>query len=195
MSLRLPRSWQVIAGLLLIGLLLLLRQPLEAGMLGHMLLQFPLLLGAGALLSPALPEGLQTRLALYNQIGITGLTLAAGVTGLWMIPRLLDLAVASAAVDAAKFASLALTGLALRLSWPLAVRAMHAFFLIGWAMMSATAGLLYQDAPVRLCNSYLGTEQTQVGSGLIVLSAALVICWFGLLLGEPTTARPAQHLH
>ncbi|HEY9102846.1 hypothetical protein [Chitinimonas sp.] len=195
MNQHLTPRWQMTAGLLLIVLLTLLRQLLEARMLSHMLLQFPLLLLAGALLVPALPNRLGGRLGRYNQIGITGLTLAAGVSSLWMIPRLLDLVVASTAVDAAKFASLILTGFALRLSWPLAVRTMQAFFLIGWAMMSATVGLLYQDAPVRLCNSYLGAEQTQVGSGLIVLSAALVICWFGLLLGEQPTTRPAQRLH
>ncbi|GAB3246523.1 hypothetical protein [Chitinimonas naiadis] len=173
----------------IVALMLLFRQALEARMAWHMLCQFPMLILAGWLLAPALPAGLRRLIASYNQIGLAGFTLAATVVSLWMIPLALDLAVSDRSTDLYKFASLLAAGLALRLSWALAAKPLQAFFLIGWGMMTATAGLLYQEAPVRLCNSYLADEQVITGTGLIIVATAIVIIWFAFALNDKTAPR------
>ena len=173
----------------IVALMLLFRQALEERMAWHMLCQFPMLILAGWLLAPVLPAGLRRLIASFNQIGLTGLTLATTVTSLWMIPLALDLAVSDWSADLLKFASLLAAGLALRLSWALAAKSLQAFFLIGWGMMTATAGLLYQEAPIRLCNNYLANEQVITGTGLIIVATVTVIGWFAFALNDSAAAQ------
>ena len=94
------------------------RAMLEASMATHMLVQIPLAAAAGALLAPSLPLRLRELLGRWNDYGIPGTVLALGISAYWMIPRALDAALASAAVEAMKFVSLPLlVGLPLALSW------------------------------------------------------------------------------
>lgn len=157
----------------------------------HMLVQFPLLMLGAALLVDALPAASRNRLGSFNQLGISGLTFAVLVSSVWMIPRALDLAVQVGWVDGLKILTLLLAGMAVRLSWPRAVLSLQAFFLIGWAMMTATIGLLYQEVPMRLCTSYLQDEQTNTGIGLVALSGSLVLVWFGQSLNAMVRRKPS----
>jgi hypothetical protein len=43
--------------------------------------------------------------------------------------------------------------------------------------MTATAGILYQQADRQLCLSYLTEMQTVTGRGLVVAAAVLVAVW------------------
>ncbi|ODS96296.1 MAG: hypothetical protein ABS56_13850 [Lautropia sp. SCN 69-89] len=170
---------QALAGAAAIALLALpvVRKPMEAGMATHMLAQFPLLVTAGALLAAACPDWLRSRIARWNALGIAGLVAAAGVLALSMIPRLLDLALADPRIDAAKWLALLLCGAALRLSWRPAGLVVQGFFLGNVLPMMAVAGVLYQEASARLCNSYRLDEQAFVGQALVGLAGAVAVAW------------------
>jgi len=175
---RTPRL-QAMAGAAAIALLALpaVRGPMEAAMATHMLAQFPLLVAAGALLAAACPAGLRSRIARWNALGIAGLVATAGVLGLSMIPRLLDLALADPRIDAAKWLALLLCGAALRMSWRPAGLVVQGFFLGNALPMTAVAGVLYQEASARLCNSYRLDEQELVGQALVGLAGAVAAAW------------------
>ncbi len=143
----------------------------------HMLLQFPALIAAGALLASACPASLRRSVARWNVLGIAGLCASAGVLALSMIPRLLDLALVDARVEAAKWAALLLCGVALRLSWRPAGAVVQGFFLGNVLPMTGVVGVLYQDATARLCNSYRLDEQALVGEALVWIAVAAAAAW------------------
>lgn len=193
--LQVPR-WRAALGLLLAAVLALTpaRALLEASMLRHMLVQAPLLLLAGALLASAAGPGLRAALARWNVLGISGLVAAGVVLGLLMVPRVLDLALAEPAVEAAKFALLLLAGAALALSWRPAGLLVQAFFLGNMLPMTAVAGQLYADSPVRVCNAYLLDDQARLGEWLIALACAAAVLWLAqvartVVLREERTGR------
>lgn len=154
-----------------------LRHALEASMWRHMVLQFPLLMAAGALLAAALPPRARGAVARWNAHGIAGLVGVAMVLGVLMVPRVLDLALRDPATEAAKCAALVLAGAALRLSWRAAGLVVQGFFLGNMLPMTAVVGQLYIDAPLRLCNAYLLDDQARLGQWLIALAALLALGW------------------
>ena len=154
-----------------------LRQALEASMWRHMVLQFPLLMAAGALLAAALPPRARGAVARWNAHGIAGLVLVAVVLAVLMVPRVLDLALREPAIEAAKCAALVLAGAALRLSWRAAGLVVQGFFLGNVLPMTAVVGQLYIDAPLRLCNAYLLDDQARLGQWLIALAVLLALGW------------------
>jgi hypothetical protein len=154
-----------------------LRQALEASMWRHMVLQFPLLMAAGALLAAALPPRAHAAVARWNAHGIAGLVGVAMVLGVLMVPRVLDLALRDGATEAAKCAALVLAGAALRLSWRAAGLVVQGFFLGNVLPMTAVVGQLYIDAPLRLCNAYLLDDQARLGQWLIALAVLLALGW------------------
>lgn len=167
------------------ALLLLLppaRQALESSMTLHMLVQAPLLMLCGAFIAGALPAGSRARLDAWNAYGITGLFATAVVLALIMIPRVLDLAVTDWRVDAAKALALLACGGALRLSWRRGGALVQGFFLGNVLPMTAAAGQLYQDSPLRLCNAYLLDDQVRLGQLLVALAVAAGIAWFAQLV-------------
>lgn len=154
-----------------------LRQALEASMWRHMVLQFPLLMAAGALLAAALPPRARGAVARWNAHGIAGLVLVACVLAVLMVPRVLDLALRDPAIEAAKVAVLLGAGAALRLSWRAAGLVVQGFFLGNMLPMTAVVGQLYIDAPLRLCNAYLLDDQARLGQWLIALAVLLALGW------------------
>jgi len=159
-----------------------LRGVLEAGMATHMLVQFPLLLLAGALLWDPCSWHDESRSrsgggSAWNRLGIAGLAFVACVLAVTMIPRLLDLALLDARVEAAKIVALLVAGAALRASWSRAGLVVQGFFLGNVLPMTAVVGTLYQDAPDRLCNGYRLDEQVLVGTLLVVAAIVLAIGW------------------
>lgn len=154
-----------------------LRHALEASMWRHMVLQFPLLMAAGALLAAALPPRARGAVARWNAHGIAGLVLVACVLAVLMVPRVLDLALRDPAIEAAKVAVLLGAGAALRLSWRAAGLVVQGFFLGNVLPMTAVVGQLYIDAPLRLCNAYLLDDQARLGQWLIALAVLLALGW------------------
>lgn len=159
-----------------------LRPLLEGSMRAHMLVQYPLLMLAGALAAAAVPARAACLLARCNALGISGLMLVAAVLAVAMVPRLLDLALLDARVEALKFAALMSAGAALPGSWRAAGAVVQAFFLGGVLPMTVAAGSVYIDAPVRLCNAYLLGEQQRLGVELIAVAALLGVAWLALTL-------------
>jgi hypothetical protein len=154
-----------------------LRHALEASMWRHMVLQFPLLMAAGALLAAALPPRTRGAVARWNAHGIAGLVLVACVLAVLMVPRVLDLALRDPAIEAAKVAVLLGAGAALRLSWRAAGLVVQGFLLGNMLPMTAVVGQLYIDAPLRLCNAYLLDDQARLGQWLIALAVLLALAW------------------
>ena len=171
------------AGLVLAGVLALppLRDLLESSMRLHMLVQAPLLALSGWWLAAALPPRTRSMLARWNAYGIAGLVLFAAASGLLMIPRLLDLVLVDGRLEAAKFAMLLAAGAALRLSWRQAGWVVQGFFLGNVLPMTAVAGQLYQDSPLRLCNAYRLGDQVALGATLVGISLAVAVGWGGWL--------------
>lgn len=172
-----------------------LRHRLEADMFTHMLVQFPLLIAAGICLGLGLPHTWQQRLSTWNRHGISGLISAWCVSSFWMVPLALDLVLVDPWLETAKFASLVLgVGTALALSWPRAGLIVRGFFLGNILPMLAVVGWLYLEAPIRLCNAYLTSQQENTGSTLIWLSVLGACTWiFGFFL-SPASRQPPSHI-
>jgi hypothetical protein len=163
------------------------RHALESRMSLHMLVQAPLLIACGVVLASAVPVRMRACLERWNALGIAGLFAFALVTALLMIPRLLDLAVADAAFDAAKATALLACGGLLRLSWAKAGLLVQAFFLGNVLPMTAAVGQTYEDSPLRLCNAYLLDDQARVGQAMVALAVALAVMWLaraGMILAR-----------
>lgn len=126
--------------------------------------------------------GWRARLDAWNAYGIAGLFATAVVLALLMIPRLLDLGVTDLRIDAAKALALVACGSALRLSWRRAGALVQGFFLGNVLPMTAAAGQLYQDSPLRLSNAYLLDDQVRLGQLLVALAVAAGIAWFAHLV-------------
>lgn len=168
----------LVASLPLVLLWPALRHTIEARMLLHMLVEFPLLFAAGwamqrlCLRRPAM-QRLARSMVLLDWHGWSGAALATVVTVAWMLPTLLDLALLEPTVAAAKYASWWIAG------WMLAgsLRRMDPellLFLVGnIAWMMASAGMLYIDAPARLCVNYLQDDQRQTGIALVLVALVL----------------------
>lgn len=196
---RLPtgRSGAIAATLVLVLLALPpVRAWTEASMSRHMLLQFPLLLACGAGLAAALSTRWRARIAAWNAYGIAGLVAVALVLSLAMIPRLLDLALLDARIEALKWIALLACGAALHLSWQRAGLVVQGFFLGNVLPMTAVAGQLYQDSPLRLCNAYLLGDQLRLGQALVGIAIAVALGWtvqlFAILVRRENGALPAR---
>jgi len=164
-----------------------LRAALEASMASHMLVQIPLLAAAGALLAPGLAPRLRALLDRWNGHGVPGIALTLGISAYWMIPRALDAALASAAVEVLKFVSLPLlVGLPLALSWERLHPIGKGFVAANWIPMLAVVGWLYRESPARLCNYYLVDQQVVAGELLIALAVVLAAAWLTSLFWRPT---------
>jgi hypothetical protein len=150
---------------------------LEAGMATHMLLQYPALLLAGALAACGLPRRWREVLDAWNGLGVSGLLFVTLALAVLMIPRVLDLALTDGRVEFLKIASLLGCGLALVTSWRRAGLVVQGFFLGNVLPMTAVAGLLYLDAPLRVCNAYRLDEQQQVGAALVAIAATVAVGW------------------
>ena len=178
-----PRR-QVLVALAWMALLLVpaVRQWLTASMWRHMALQFPLWMLAGVLLAGAwlaagLPPAARARVARWNAHGISGLVAAGTVLAVLMVPRVLDLALVSAPIEAAKCVALVVAGTALRLSWRAAGLVVQGFFLGNMLPMTAVVGQLYIDSPLRLCNAYLLDDQARLGQWLVGAAALVAVGW------------------
>jgi hypothetical protein len=198
---RSTRSLRPVAGLLAVLPLLLLwptvRHRIESEMLLHMLLEFPLLFAAGwaarVLLLPAAARRFprsSRAMTLLDWGGLTSASLVTCVTMFWMIPAALDATLLVAWVTAAKYASWWLAGVMLAGSWRRMAPELLLFFVGNLSWTSATAGMLYMDTTSRLCANYLTDDQSNTGTGLVLLALVLGVLAFRQMmrLGATQTA-------
>ena len=190
---------QVLMAAILMALLVVpeLRQWLTASMWRHMVLQFPLWMSIGALLAGSLSTAALVRVSRWNAHGISGLVCAGAALAILMVPRVLDLALLSWPIEAAKCVALLLAGGALRLSWYVAGRVVQGFFLGNVLPMTVVVGQLYIDSPLRLCNAYLLDDQARLGQWLVAGAAVLAASWlarvvWGMVQREASAERHAD---
>ncbi|WP_019623747.1 hypothetical protein [Thioalkalivibrio thiocyanoxidans] len=186
---RSPAAW-VGPGLLAVLVLTPLRLWLEASLIGHMLVQIPLLVLAGVLIARSLPEAWRVWAGRLDIYGLLGLLLVLFVVVYWLLPRNLDAAVLEAGAGWMKIVTLVLlAGIPLGLTahrLPLLVRGVlwvkgtAMFFVMGW---------LYREAPDRLCNAYLLGEQLVLGNLMLGLGAVSLAAILALLVFGP----PGRH--
>lgn len=152
----------------------MLREPLEALPLTHVLVQLPMLAWAGAIMAPA------TRLGQgeWNRGGWTSLIVAGSGIAFWMLPRHIDAAIADSAWEVGKFVSLPLLiGLPLRLGWMRAHPLLRGVLKAKALSMLGVMAFLYTHAPVRLCNAYLMEDQYRLGVGFLAVALLLAAAW------------------
>ena len=160
------------------------RGRLEANLIGHVLVQMPLLASSGWFLGSALEPKFDKVMERWNRFGVAGLTLTIFTVLFWMVPRSVDGAVALSGYEAFKFVSLPGAGAALVLSLPRTHPLFAGALKANFVSMMAILAWVYTAAPVRLCNSYLVNDQKMLGAGMAILAVVLGIYWgLGLLFG------------
>lgn len=173
------------------------RQALESTMTSQMLVQIPLLALAGAWLAKGLLPRFDRHLAGWDHQGISGLLLASITAMVWMLPLMLDAALADPRVALAKFLSVPLLiGAPVALSWQ------HAGFVVrGVVLLEVTAtafrlGWLYLISPERLCANYLLDDQIRLGRLLVAIGVAIVaFLAFKLMWGRFDTGSTEPESH
>ena len=151
---------------------------LAATMVGHVLVQIPLLVLIGYVLGKSLEHRLERWLSLLNAGGIAGVLMATFAIAFWMIPRWLDASLVSTSIAGAKYLSLVLlAGMPLALSWRRLHPIARGVVKIEFLAMLFRMGWLYLISPDRFCNNYLLTDQIWLGRALIVVGIALSITW------------------
>jgi hypothetical protein len=161
------------AGLLVFSL----KDWLEGDMARHMVIEFPLLLLAGAAIGRALDQRFGAQIACCNQMGLAGFAFASITLAYWMIPAALDAALLDEWMAAGKYVSLLVSGALLLSSFRVAPLAVQVFFVGNFAWMTATVGLIYQSAPQQLCLNYRTDAQLVAGEGLVALAVIAACTW------------------
>lgn len=170
------RAWtlSVAASMFVVLVVPPIRQVLEASMTAQMLIQIPLLVVIGWMLSEAIPSRLRVTLAEWNLGGITGGLIATVGMAYWMLPRALDASVMEPLVSIAKYLSIPLlVGLPLALSWPRMSFVVRGVILMEFIATLFRLGWLYLESPVRLCSNYLLNDQQRVGQAMLVVGGVL----------------------
>jgi hypothetical protein len=164
---------------------------LESTMTSHMLVQLPLLVGGGWWLGGRLVMARARKSAVLRVFRWALLVTAVGTLALWMIPRLLDLAVEARTVDAGKALSLAvLAGMPLRWCWSLSGPVVRGLLQVEALASCWRLGWLYLESPDRLCRQYRFNDQLQLGQLLLVVGTvyAVWLAW-NALRETPQTER------
>lgn len=178
------------AGVLVVAAALVAGDWLMSRMMLHMFVQLPLLFAGGVLLALAREKS-------WGRWNVPVLPAAVFVTGVamtWMIPRALDGAIESPAVNAAKVISLLLAGAVGARAWASASTLVRTFVAGNSVWMMASVGMLYLDAPARLCTSYARSEQQQVGIALISLTVLATALGLWRLSARRTIERSRGRL-
>jgi len=179
----------MIAGLCLWVILAVppIRNVIEARLTTHVLVELIGLVVAGYWLGISLRGSLKRTLVEYNRFGAPGIIIVFTTGIFWMLPRWLDASLDYPAVAAAKFLTLpVLLGLPLALSWPQAGTIFRGFLKTNFISMLAVLSWAYITSPIRLCNSYLVSDQTTYGIALGLIATGLSLLWsLPLFFGNP----------
>lgn len=166
------------------------RRILEATLIGHMLVQIPLLGLLGYTIGVLSRTMMREHLLVWDRCGATGLLFLVFISVVWMLPRTVDAALVDYRYELAKFFGLPVAGVLLAWSYPrvpvivrgvLLAHVVSAFWVMSW---------VYLSAPVRLCNSYVRSDQDAVGASLMVIGLVLPLYLGHRLLFAPFSPRP-----
>ncbi|HEY6993830.1 MAG TPA: hypothetical protein VH397_08975 [Xanthobacteraceae bacterium] len=151
---------------------------LESRMTTHMTMLLPGLALAGYLCGVPLRTLVAPVSRKWNAGGISGLIAALFTAAFWMLPRALDESLRYPSMEIGKLISIPLlAGVLLAISWPALGPICRGVLKVQTISMLAVLGWLYSVAPVRLCTSYLQSDQEQLGGALCVLAGALALAW------------------
>lgn len=180
-------SGRAVAAVSLILVCALLRRPLEADPVTHMLVQLPALAWAGWLLAGSIPAGwLEDWVARLNDNGLPGLLIALFAIAHWMLPRSIDGALTSPVVELAKFVTVPfLIGLPLRWSWDRAHPLVRGVLKSNALSMLGVLAWLYDAAPIRVCNNYLIDDQKRLSIAFLCVALGLATVWSVRLFFPP----------
>lgn len=157
---------------------------LRSTMSGQMLIQFALLVATGFAMGNLLLRSNSRWLQLFRTFRWALLIVATLTLGIWMIPRMLDLAVESLFVEVVKAASLTfLGGVPLCLAWKSFGPVLHGLIHVEAAASIFRLAWLYLDSPVRLCTQYLYNDQIILGNSLIVVGGLYLLWLIYIALG------------
>ncbi|SEP91369.1 hypothetical protein SAMN05216232_1292 [Virgibacillus subterraneus] len=165
-------------GFLLFVLLIIppIRNLMESVMVVHMLVQIPLLIISGWLISGYFQCKFPGFFSKWNSNGVPGIILVVFLITYWMIPRTLDEALNAWYIELFKIVSLPfLVGIPLQDSWKKLNSLGRSFIIFNFILMSGLMAWLYIDAPVRLCNNYLEVEQKVLGWGFLIITVSIVL--------------------
>lgn len=182
------------AALVLVALVPPLAGIWQAHLTGHLLVQYPLLIAAGASAGTALAGRYRARWTAAPALLGAALTLA-----FWLLPRWIDAALAAPLTDMVKAGCLVLlVGLPLGWGWRQAGPVLRGFAWANAISMLAVMGWLQLAVPARLCNRYLLGDQRRLGLALLVIAALLLAAGLGrVLIGGSRPQRrmqpPARH--
>lgn len=170
------------------------RHFIEAHMVLHMMLEFPMLLASGLMVHHLsrhwrAAERLAKRAEAADWHGWVGAVAVLLVAMTWMLPTMLDLAVLEPAVAAAKYASWWATGWLLAGSLSRMDPEGRLFTTGNLAWMMGTAGMLYLESEQRLCVNYLWDDQQLTGYALVAAATALGLSTFWLMLRSHSQTR------
>ena len=168
---------------------------LQLRMSTHMLVQMPMLVALGyASVRIVWQQGLATARScvLIRRFRGSGILLAIFTVMAWMIPRLLDMAVEMAWVDAIKVGSLVfLAGVPLGLCWPEIGGPLRGVLHLEALATLARMGWIFIETPQRLCLQYGLDEQRFTGQMLLSLAFIYTLyLLFIIFRGLPTQVRP-----
>lgn len=175
--------------------LAMLQPWLEQRMFTHMIVELPLLFAIGWWMAPKTLGKGPAWFQGINAYGLMGLSMAMAISMAWMVPLALDAAVLEPGVGWLKVVSVVLSGGLTRLSLRASPLGAQGFFIINWAWMTATAGVLYQEAPQRLCSTYLLGDQAWTGTGLVALSVGVISTWIVLAFRPEPEDKPNEGGH
>jgi hypothetical protein len=153
------------------------RSLLEGRLVAHVLIQMPFLVLPGWLVGQAWSSNLECRLRPWNAGGVPGLLAVMFVALFWMLPRSVDGAIEQAHLEIAKFISLPLAGGLLALSFSRAPLLLRGAVKANAISMCLVLAWVYHAAPVRLCTSYLASDQQHLGTAFALSAAALSVVW------------------
>lgn len=177
----------IITAAALLGISLALRVPLESDPVTHVLVQFPMLAAAGWLSVQATTLGAGD----WNRGGISTIFVALFTLAFWMLPRSIDAALQSPAVETAKFLTIPfLIGAPLAMGWHRAHPLFKNFLKAEAVSMLGVLAFLYTHAPVRICNAYLVNDQERLGYGFLIAAAGATLVWIIPLFSMKPQSRP-----
>jgi hypothetical protein len=170
------------------------RRLLELSLVSHIVVQMPALVFCGWVIARRFAPLLEPIGKNWNAGGITGLIAASYIFAFWMLPRSVDGSVQTTAYEVAKFLTLPIAGAFLALSWPrlptLAIGVLKA----NVVSMLLVLAWIYSASPVRLCNSYLRSDQDILGYTMALIAVVLGAIWgAGVMTGRsPLGSNPGS---
>jgi hypothetical protein len=154
------------------------RTLIEQSMFWHMVVQMPLLVLGGWLLSSvATGDRYLKGIEAWNRFGLTGFVASQIVFAYWMLPLSVDRAVVLPSADILKLLTLLACGALTRHSIQRSPAVVQLFFVGSGLSMLLTAGVVLATTDRRLCNAYSLDSQVNAGLGVMALGFALGCAW------------------